>query len=194
MQTEIGDLIKVAQGNGLYMLAFDTNGQEGGLLILRVISEDYRRLFPAGDPALNDEYEVQFEQDGNNVTRVMSVFNLSSEVIPADMVPTLTATTNLEESGIEYMNKQKFEEQLASRLSEITDDDALMADIQTAMDAEQAEHEERIKARQSGVGLEALFTDAEVAQFGQSTQNNPTIDLSATTEKSGDRQFGDGGQ
>jgi hypothetical protein len=182
MHTLIGRLVQVAKGNGLYMFAIDTQGEDGGMLMLPMTIEEYYELFPAGEPPLHAEYEIQFEQI-NGTIHVRSMFNLASEVIPADLVPTLVATQEMESMGTKFMDKQKHDAALEERLQAIRNDESLMNEIQEALAAEQAKREENIKKRQSGTGIEALFTDEEVANFRQPNPE-PFTDFSATAQVS----------
>lgn len=182
MHTLIGRLVQVAKGNGLYMFAIDTQGEDGGMLMLPMTIEEYYELFPAGEPPLNAQYEIHFEQI-NDTIHVRSMFNLASEVIPAELVPTLMATQEMESMGTKFMDTQKHEAALEERLQAIRNDESLMTEIQAALAAEQAKREENIKKRQGGTGIEALFTDEEVANFHQ-PKPEPVTDYSATAQAS----------
>ena len=184
MKTVIGYLVQVIRGNGLYMFAFDTRTADGGMLMLPITMEEYHALFPAGEPPLNDCYEVQFEQH-DDMIHVTNMFNLAAEVVPAELVPTLTMTKDFDKTGEVFMDIQKHEAALQSRLEEIRKDETLMADLETALATEQAKRAANIKERQSGKGIEALFTAEEVANFSQpDAVPVPGFDLSNMAEDS----------
>lgn len=177
-----GKLVQVAQGNGLYMLTIDPAQAAAGLLELPVTAEQYHSLFPAGDPVLNEEYEVTIQQDAQHMTLV-NVFPVDAEVVPADLVPTLTTTQNMELQGEHFMDTQKQAAALEKRLNEIRQDDSLMQDIKAELDQEAEQRRANIKARQQGQGIEQLFTEEELAQMQQRQQQAKTeiISLSEQT-------------
>ena len=177
-----GKLVQVAQGNGLYMLTIDPAQAAAGLLELPVTAEQYHSLFPAGDPVLNEEYEVTIQQDAQHMTLV-NVFPVDAEVVPADLVPTLTTTQNMELQGEHFMYTQKQAAALEKRLNEIRQDDSLMQDIQAELDQEVEQRRTNIEARQQGQGIEQLFTEEELAQMQQHQQqaNTETVSLSEQT-------------
>lgn len=177
-----GKLVQVAQGNGLYMLTIDTAQAAAGLLELPVTAEQYHSLFPAGDPVLNEEYEVTIQQDAQHMTLV-NVFPVDAEVVPADLVPTLTTTQDMELQGEHFMDTQKQAAALEKRLNEIRQDDSLMQDIQAELDQEAEQRRANIEARQQGQGIEQLFTEEELAQMQQRQQQakTETISLSEQT-------------
>jgi len=177
-----GKLVQVAQGNGLYMLTIDPAQAAAGLLELPVTAEQYHSLFPAGDPVLNEEYEVTIQQDAQHMTLV-NVFPVDAEVVPADLVPTLTTTQNMELQGEHFMDTQKQAAALEKRLNEIRQDDSLMQDIQAELDQEVEQRRTNIEARQQGQGIEQLFTEEELAQMQQHQQqaNTETVSLSEQT-------------
>lgn len=179
-----GKLVQVARGNGLYMLSLDTDNA-GGLLVLPATAERYHTLFPAGDPDLNDRYEVTFEQIKNQIT-LLNVFDLVAEMIPADLVPTLTTTQDFDLQGDDFMDTKKEAAALEERLAAIRQDETLMQNIQTVVDQEENERLAKIKARQDGQGIEQLFTEEKIAQMGApktSTQSQGAL-LSAHTQVS----------
>lgn len=177
-----GKLVQVAQGNGLYMLTIDTAQAAAGLLELPVTAEQYHSLFPAGDPVLNEEYEVTIQQDAQHMTLV-NVFPVDAEVVPADLVPTLTTTQDMELQGEHFMDTQKQAAALEKRLNEIRQDDSLMQDIKAELDQEAEQRRANIEARQQGQGIEQLFTEEELAQMQQRQQQakTETISLSEQT-------------
>lgn len=177
-----GKLVQVAQGNGLYMLTIDTAQAAAGLLELPVTAEQYHSLFPAGDPVLNEEYEVTIQQDAQHMALV-NVFPVDAEVVPADLVPTLTTTQDMELQGEHFMDTQKQAAALEKRLNEIRQDDSLMQDIQAELDQEAEQRRTNIEARQQGQGIEQLFTEEELAQMQQRQQQakTETISLSEQT-------------
>ena len=177
-----GKLVQVAQGNGLYMLTIDPAQAAAGLLELPVTAEQYHSLFPAGDPVLNEEYEVTIQQDAQHMTLV-NVFPVDAEVVPADLVPTLTTTQNMELQGEHFMDTRKQAAALEKRLNEIRKDDSLMQDIQAELDQEVEQRRTNIEARQQGQGIEQLFTEEELAQMQQHQQqaNTETVSLSEQT-------------
>lgn len=177
-----GRLVQVAQGNGLCMLTIDPAQDATGLLELPVTAEQYHSLFPAGDPVLNEEYEVTIQQDAQPMTLV-NVFPVDAEVIPADLVPTLTTTQDMELQGEHFMDTQKQAAALEKRLNEIRQDDSLMQAIQAELDQESEQHRANIEARQQGQGIEQLFTEEELAQMQQRQQQakTETISLSEQT-------------
>lgn len=177
-----GKLVQVAQGNGLYMLTIDPAQDAAGLLELPVTAEQYHSLFPAGDPVLNEEYEVTIQQDAQHMTLV-NVFPVDAEVIPADLVPTLTTTQDMELQGEHFMDTQKQAAALEKRLNEIRQDDSLMQDIKAELDQEAEQRHANIEARQQGQGIEQLFTEEELAQMQQRQQQakTETISLSEQT-------------
>lgn len=190
MTTIQGKLVQIAQGNGLYMLSVDTEQAADGLLELPVMAEHYHVLFPAGDPVLNEIYEFTIQPADQQMTLV-NVFPVDAEVIPADLVPTLTATQNMELQGEHFMDTQKASAALGKRLDAIRQDDSLMQDIQTELDQETQQRLANIKARQQGQGIEQLFTAEELAQLQQKQQQQPTktVSLSEQTRVAG--QYGD---
>lgn len=190
MTTIQGKLVQIAQGNGLYMLSVDTEQAADGLLELPVTTEHYHVLFPAGDPVLNEIYEFTIQPADQQMTLV-NVFPVDAEVIPADLVPTLTATQNMELQGEHFMDTQKASAALEKRLYAIRQDDSLMQDIQTELDQETQQRLANIKARQQGQGIEQLFTAEELAQLQQKQQQQPTktVSLSEQTRVAG--QYGD---
>ena len=190
MTTIQGKLVQIAQGNGLYMLSVDTEQAADGLLELPVTAEHYHVLFPAGDPVLNETYEFTMQPADQQMTLV-NVFPVDAEVIPADLVPTLTATQNMELQGEHFMDTQKASAALEKRLDAIRQDDSLMQDIQTELDQETQQRLANIKARQQGQGIEQLFTAEELAQLQQKQQQQPTktVSLSEQTRVAG--QYGD---
>ena len=197
MTTIQGKLVQIAQGNGLYMLSVDTEQAADGLLELPVTAEHYHVLFPAGDPVLNEIYEFTIQPADQQMTLV-NVFPVDAEVIPADLVPTLTATQNMELQGEHFMDTQKASAALEKRLDAIRQDDSLMQDIQSEIDQEEQQRLEEtqqrlanIKARQQGQGIEQLFTAEELAQLQQKQQQQPTktVSLSEQTRVAG--QYGD---
>ena len=190
MTTIQGTLVQIAQGNGLYMLSVDTEQAADGLLELPVTAEHYHVLFPAGDPVLNEIYEFTIQPADQQMTLV-NVFPVDAEVIPADLVPTLTATQNMELQGEHFMDTQKASAALEKRLDSIRQDDSLMQDIQTELDQETQQRLANIKARQQGQGIEQLFTAEELAQLQQKQQQQPTktVSLSEQTRVAG--QYGD---
>lgn len=190
MTTIQGKLVQIAQGNGLYMLSVDTEQAADGLLELPVTAEHYHVLFPAGDPVLNEIYEFTIQPADQQMTLV-NVFPVDAEVIPADLVPTLTATQNMELQGEHFMDTQKASAALEKRLDAIRQDDSLMQDIQTELDQETQQRLANIKARQQGQGIEQLFTAEELAQLQQKQQQQPTktVSLSEQTRVAG--QYGD---
>lgn len=190
MTTIQGKLVQIAQGNGLYMLSVDTEQAADGLLELPVTAEHYHVLFPAGDPVLNEIYEFTIQPADQQMTLV-NVFLVDAEVIPADLVPTLTATQNMELQGEHFMDTQKASAALEKRLDAIRQDDSLMQDIQTELDQETQQRLANIKARQQGQGIEQLFTAEELAQLQQKQQQQPTktVSLSEQTRVAG--QYGD---
>lgn len=186
MTTIQGKLVQIAQGNGLYMLSVDTEQAADGLLELPVTAEHYHVLFPAGDPVLNEIYEFTIQPADQQMTLV-NVFPVDAEVIPADLVPTLTATQNMELQGEHFMDTQKASAALEKRLDAIRQDDSLMQDIQTELDQETQQRLANIKARQQGQGIEQLFTAEELAQLQQKQQQQPTktVSLSEQTRVAG---------
>ena len=122
---------------------------------------------------------------------LVNVFPVDAEVIPADLVPTLTATQNMELQGEHFMDTQKASAALGKRLDAIRQDDSLMQDIQTELDQETQQRLANIKARQQGQGIEQLFTAEELAQLQQKQQQQPTktVSLSEQTRVAG--QYGD---
>ncbi|CAM4285463.1 hypothetical protein [Weissella hellenica] len=186
MTTIQGKLVQIAQGNGLYMLSVDTEQAADGLLELPVTAEHYHVLFPAGDPVLNEIYEFMMQPADQQMTLV-NVFPVDAEVIPADLVPTLTATQNMELQGEHFMDTQKASAALEKRLDAIRQDDSLMQDIQTELDQEAQQRLANIKARQQGQGIEQLFTAEELAQLQQKQQQQPTktVSLSEQTRVAG---------
>lgn len=186
MTTIQGKLVQIAQGNGLYMLSVDTEQAADGLLELPVTAEHYHVLFPAGDPVLNEIYEFTIQPADQQMTLV-NVFPVDAEVIPADLVPTLTATQNMELQGEHFMDTQKASAALEKRLDAIRQDDSLMQDIQTELDQEAQQRLANIKARQQGQGIEQLFTAEELAQLQQKQQQQPTktVSLSEQTRVAG---------
>ena len=186
MTTIQGKLVQIAQGNGLYMLSVDTEQAADGLLELPVTAEHYHVLFPAGDPVLNEIYEFTMQPADQQMTLV-NVFPVDAEVIPADLVPTLTATQNMELQGEHFMDTQKASAALEKRLDAIRQDDSLMQDIQTELDQEAQQRLANIKARQQGQGIEQLFTAEELAQLQQKQQQQPTktVSLSEQTRVAG---------
>lgn len=179
-----GKLVQVTRGNGLYMLSLDTDNA-GGLLVLPATAERYHTLFPAGDPALNDQYEVTFNQTRDQIT-LLNVFDLAAEVIPADLVPTLTATQDFDLQGDDFMDTKKETTALEERLAAIRQDETLMQNIQTVIDQEENERLAKIKARQDGQGIEQLFTEEEIAQMSAPKTNTEPqgASLSARTQVS----------
>ena len=155
-----GKLVQVARGNGLYMLSVET-GRADGLLVLPATAEQYHLLFPAGDPVLNDRYEITFEQTPEQI-KLLSVFDLADEVVPAELVPTLITTQDFDLQGDEFMDTKKEEAALEKRLSAIRQDESLMQDIQSEIDQEEQQRLENIKARQAGQGIEQLFTEEAI--------------------------------
>ena len=123
--------------------------------------------------------------------RSVNVFPVDAEVIPADLVPTLTATQNMELQGEHFMDTQKASAALEKRLDAIRQDDSLMQDIQTELDQETQQRLANIKARQQGQGIEQLFKAEELAQLQQKQQQQPTktVSLSEQTRVAG--QYGD---
>lgn len=186
MTTIQGKLVQIAQGNGLYMLSVDTEQAADGLLELPVTAEHYHVLFPAGDPVLNEIYEFTMQPADQRMTLV-NVFPVDAEVIPADLVPTLTATQNMELQGEHFMDTQKASAALEKRLDAIRQDDSLMQNIQTELDQEAQQRLANIKARQQGQGIEQLFTAEELAQLQQKQQQQPTktVSLSEQTRVAG---------
>lgn len=187
MTTIQGKLVQIAQGNGLYMLSVDTEQAADGLLELPVTAEHYHVLFPAGDPVLNEIYEFTIQPADQQMTLV-NVFPVDAEVIPADLVPTLTATQNMELQGEHFMDTQKAIAALEKRLDAIRQDDSLMQDIQTELDQETQQRLANIKARQQGQGIEQLFTAEELAQLQQKQQQQQptkTVSLSEQTRVAG---------
>ena len=186
MTTIQGKLVQIAQGNGLYMLSVDTEQAADGLLELPVTAEHYHVLFPAGDPVLNEIYEFTM-QPAEQQMILVNVFPVDAEVIPADLVPTLTATQNMELQGEHFMDTQKASAALEKRLDAIRQDDSLMQDIQTELDQETQQRLANIKARQQGQGIEQLFTAEELAQLQQKQQQQPTktVSLSEQTRVAG---------
>lgn len=181
MTTIQGKLVQIAQGNGLYMLSVDTEQAADGLLELPVTAEHYHVLFPAGDPVLNEIYEFTMQPADQQMTLV-NVFPVDAEVIPADLVPTLTATQNMELQGEHFMDTQKASAALEKRLDAIRQDDSLMQDIQTELDQEAQQRLANIKARQQGQGIEQLFTAEELAQLQQKQQQQPTKTVSLSEQ------------
>lgn len=177
-----GKLVQVAQGNGLYMLTIDTAQATAGLLELPVTAEQYHSLFPTSDPVLNEEYEVTIQQDAQHMTLV-NVFPVDAEVVPADLVPTLTTTQDMELQGEHFMDTQKQAAALEKRLNEIRQDDSLMQDIQAELDQESEQRRANIEARQQGQGIEQLFTEEELTQMQQRQKQAKaeTISLSEQT-------------
>lgn len=176
-----GKLVQVAQGNGLYMLTIDPAQAAAGLLELPVTAEQYHSLFPAGDPVLNEKYEVTIQQDAQHMTLV-NVFPVDAEVVPADLVPTLTTTQNMELQGEHFMDTQKQAAALEKRLNEIRQDDSLMQDIQAELDQEVEQRRTNIEARQQGQGIEQLFTEEELAQMQQRQQQEKTETISLSEQ------------
>lgn len=179
-----GKLVQVARGNGLYMLSLNM-GNSGGLLVLPATAEQYHTLFPAGDPALNDQYEVTFNQTNERIT-LLNVFDLADEVIPADLVPTLTTTQDFDLQGDDFMDTKKEVAALEKRLAAIRQDETLMQNIQIVIDQEENERLAKIKARQDGQGIEQLFTEEEIAQMSAPKTNTQPqgASLSARTQVS----------
>lgn len=158
-----GKLVQVARGNGLYMLSVET-GRADGLLVLPATAEQYHLLFPAGDPVLNDHYEITFEQIPEQI-KLLSVFDLADEVVPAELVPTLITTQDFDLQGEEFMDTKKEAAALDKRLAAIRQDESLMQDIQAEVDQEEKQRLANIKARQEGQGIEQLFTEEEIANM-----------------------------
>lgn len=158
-----GKLVQVARGNGLYMLSVET-GRTDGLLVLPATAEQYHLLFPAGDPVLNDQYEITFEQTPEQI-KLLSVFDLADEVVPAELVPTLITTQDFDLQGEEFMDTKKEAAALEKRLAAIRQDESLMQGIQAEVDQEEKQRLANIKARQEGQGIEQLFTEEEIANM-----------------------------
>ncbi|MCT0485837.1 hypothetical protein [Weissella paramesenteroides] len=158
-----GKLVQVARGNGLYILSVET-GRADGLLVLPATAEQYHLLFPAGDPVLNDQYEITFEQTPEQI-KLLSVFDLADEVVPAELVPTLITTQDFDLQGEEFMDTKKEADALEKRLAAIRQDESLMQDIQAEVDQEEKQRLANIKARQEGQGIEQLFTEEEIANM-----------------------------
>ncbi|GEP74030.1 MULTISPECIES: hypothetical protein [Weissella] len=158
-----GKLVQVARGNGLYMLSVET-GRADGLLVLPATAEQYHLLFPAGDPVLNDHYEITFKQTPEQI-KLLSVFDLADEVVPAELVPTLITTQDFDLQGEEFMDTKKEAAALEKRLAAIRQDESLMQDIQAEVDQEEQQRLANIKARQEGQGIEQLFTEEEIANM-----------------------------
>ncbi|HJG84562.1 MAG TPA: hypothetical protein K8V21_04155 [Weissella thailandensis] len=179
-----GKLVQVARGNGLYMLSVET-GRADGLLVLPATAEQYHLLFPAGDPVLNDRYEITFEQTPEQI-KLLSVFDLADEVVPAELVPTLITTQDFDLQGDEFMDTKKEAAALEKRLSAIRQDESLMQDIQLEIDQEEQQRLENIKSRQAGQGIEQLFTEEEIAQMNAPKPNKQPqgASLSARTQVS----------
>lgn len=177
-----GKLVQVARGNGLYMLSVET-GRADGLLVLPATAEQYHLLFPAGDPVLNDHYEITFEQTPEQI-KLLSVFDLADEVVPVELVPTLITTQDFDLQGEEFMDTKKEAAALEKRLAAIRQDESLMQDIQAEVDQEEKQRLANIKARQEGQGIEQLFTEEEIANMNAyKPKTQPQgVSLSARTQ------------
>ena len=157
-------------------------------------AEHYHDLFPAGDPDLTSQFEIEIEvDDETGQMSILSVFDLNADVIPAADVPEYNQMAEFDLQGEKLMNFNQRQKQRQALLDGIEKDNTAQEAIEEQLAEEASLTKQRIETYQQISGLEVLFNDAEVESITnsgtdneQSTQENvQSEDGESATEPTG---------
>lgn len=162
VQRITGQIATIGIHSGRYAIEIVPFGDGEHLMGLMTASH-YHELFPAGDPDLTSQFEIETEiNDETGQMSILSVFDLNAEVIPVADVPEYNQMAEFDLQGEKLMNFNQRQKQRKDLLENIYKDTSAQAAIEEEL-AEQANiTKRRIKTYHQTSGLEVLFNDDEV--------------------------------
>lgn len=193
VQRITGQIATIGIHTGRYALEIVPFGNGEHLMGL-MTAEHYHDLFPAGDPDLTSQFEIEIEvDDETGQMSILSVFDLNADVIPAADVPEYNQMAEFDLQGEKLMNFNQRQKQRQALLDGIEKDNTAQEAIEEQLAEEASLTKQRIETYQQTSGLEVLFNDAEVESITnsgtdneQSTQDNvQSEDGESATEPTG---------
>ena len=193
VQRITGQIATIGIHTGRYALEIVPFGNGEHLMGL-MTAEHYHDLFPAGDPDLTSQFEIEIEvDDETGQMSILSVFDLNADVIPAADVPEYNQMAEFDLQGEKLMNFNQRQKQRQALLDGIEKDNTAQEAIEEQLAEEAIFTKQRIETYQQTSGLEVLFNDAEVESITnsgtdneQSTQDNvQSEDGESATEPTG---------
>ncbi|MBJ7688895.1 hypothetical protein HAU32_07905 [Weissella confusa] len=165
VQRITGQIATIGIHTGRYALEIVPFG-DGEHLMGLMTAEHYHDLFPAGDPDLTSQFEIEIEvDDETGQMSILSVFDLNADVIPAADVSEYNQMAEFDLQGEKLMNFNKRQKQRQALLDGIEKDNTAQEAIEEQLAEEASLTKQRIETYQKTSGLEVLFNDAEVASI-----------------------------
>lgn len=162
VQRITGQIATIGIHTGRYALEIVPFG-DGEHLMGLMTAEHYHDLFPAGDPDLTSQFEIETEiNDDTGQMSILSVFDLNADVIPAADVPEYNRMAEFDLQGEKLMNFNQRQKQRQVLLDGIEKDNTAQEAIEEQLAEEASLTKQRIETYQQTSGLEVLFNDAEV--------------------------------
>ena len=163
VQRITGQIATIGIHTGRYALEIVPFG-DGEHLMGLMTAEHYHDLFPAGDPDLTNEFEIEVDDETGQMS-ILSVFDLNADVIPAADVPEYNQMAEFDLQGEKLMNFNQRQKQRQALLDGIEKDNTAQEAIEEQLAEEASLTKQRIETYQKTSGLEVLFNDAEVASI-----------------------------
>ena len=119
VQRITGQIATIGIHTGRYALEIVPFGNGEHLMGL-MTAEHYHDLFPAGDPDLTSQFEIEIEvDDETGQMSILSVFDLNADVIPAADVPEYNQMAEFDLQGEKLMNFNQRQKQRQALLDGI---------------------------------------------------------------------------
>lgn len=171
----VGKLVGYAQKGNTYLMEYQPleNESDDGNLSVLVPSSKVTELFPAGIPAIGDNFMITFTKDAQGA-QLVSSFNLDSEVIPASDIPEFDVLEQYNTKGQNAMQLAELKAAREKEYEEIANDQSLQEELAQIRKEEAEERAAMIKKNLERTGIEAYFDDdVDFSTPQQASQNEP---------------------
>lgn len=180
MENKVGYFTVTVQKKGLYSMQFVTSSDHKNYIFV-MDAQSYLEFFPAGDPILNDEYEITMNKKKESPTgyELFSVVLRSQDYVFSDDISEYEALGLNDELGDKNMDLTKAGKIRQQRLDAIKNDGELMNDLNMLRQEEESRVKESIdnSVKQGAEmylgGSEVNITEEVTEQVDESSPETP---------------------
>lgn len=184
MEHQIGYFTVTVQKKGLYSMQFVTSGEHKNYIFV-IDAQSYLEFFPAGDPILNDEYEITINQKKDSPTgyELLSVVLRAQDYVFSDEISEYEALGLNDELGDKNMDLTKVSKLRQQRLDEIKNDDELMNDLKKLRQEEDSRVKESIdNSIKQGAEMYLGRTEVNVTEEVPEQVNDTGLEIPLSTQ------------
>ncbi|KRN74788.1 hypothetical protein IV73_GL001065 [Weissella kandleri] len=184
MENQVGYFTVTVQKKGLYSMQFVTSSDHKNYIFV-IDAQSYLEFFPAGDPILNDEYEITMNQKKDSRTgyELLSVVLRTQDYVFSDDVSEYEALELNDELGDKNMDLIKAGKMRQQRLDAIKNDNELMNDLNRLRQDEENRVKESIdNSVKQGAEMYLGRTEINTIEETPEKENEPSREITLPTQ------------